>query len=136
GGEERELTLELLAELITEVKVEPAKLAVFTDSSLRHDVRVTDLRPNGLKVTRAQCSSPHLVAGVGAGPASYLVTVDVRPSLPEGRHEEVLSILTDDPVYRELRVPVTVVKRSRQGVSAAPSTVELVIPQGQPAPSR
>ena len=146
--------LELLADLITEVKVEPPKLAVYTETSLRHHVTVTDLRGpsplplsppggrgvggrGGLKVTRALFASPHLGASVAAvAPASYRITVEVRASLPEGRHEDVLCIATDDPVYRELRVPVSVVKRSRQSVSAAPDRVELIVPQGQPAPSR
>lgn len=134
--------LEVLADLLTEVKVEPAKLAVYTDTTLRHDVTVTDLRPKALRVTRALFASPHLGASVAAvpatatAPASYRITVEVRGSLQEGQHEDVLCIATDDPVYRELRVPVSVVKRSRQSVSAAPAQVELTIPRGQPAPSR
>src|SRR5207247_7973875 len=66
----------------------------------------------------------------------HRVALEVTDQLPEGKHEVVLSIFTDDPIYRELRVPVTVVKRSRQSVRAAPATVDLVIPRGQPAPSR
>jgi hypothetical protein len=129
--------LELLANLLTEIKVEPAKLAIFTNSSLHHDITVTDMRPKGLKVTQALFASPHLGASVTAvAPASYRITVDVRAALPDGRHEDVLCIATDDPVYRELRVPVSVVKRSRQSVTAMPSQVELIVPRGQAAPSR
>ena len=129
--------LELLADLLIEVKVEPPKLTVFTDTSFHHDVTVTDLRPKAFKVTRALFASPHLGASVTpVTAASSRITVDVRSSLPEGRHEDVLCITTDDPLYRELRVPVSVVKRSRQNVHAAPDRVELIVPRGQPAPSR
>ncbi|MBI1913212.1 MAG: DUF1573 domain-containing protein [Planctomycetes bacterium] len=133
-------SLELLAELITEVKVEPAKLMFSTAGTLRHEVVVTDQRPRPLHVTQARCSSPFILAQVkaaeGAPAAVYRVALEVTDQLPEGKHEEVLSIFTDDPIYRELRVPVTVIKRSRQSVSAAPATVDLIIPRGQPAPSR
>ena len=134
--------LEVLAVLLTEVKVEPAKLAVYTDATLRHDVTVTDLRPKTLRVTRALFASPHLGATVAAvpatatAPASYRITVEVRGSLPEGQHEDVLCIATDDPVYRELRVPVSVVKCSRQCVSPRRTGWNSTIPRGQPAPSR
>jgi len=140
AGQEHVKHLELLAELITEVKVEPAQLSFSTVGALRHEVVVTDLRPKPLRVTQARCSSPFLLADVqapeGLTAAVHRVSVEVTAQLPEGRHEVVLSIFTDDPTYRELRVPVTVSKRSRQSVSAAPNTVNLTIPRGQPAPSR
>src|SRR5262249_55496580 len=117
-GQERVRDLAILADLVTEVKVEPPKLTLSTDGTLRHEVVVTDLRPVPLRVTHAQCSSPYLAAQVrpSEGGPGWRVSVVVAESMPEGRHEEVLSIVTDDPAYRELRVPVTVVKRSRQGV--------------------
>jgi len=140
AGQEHLENLELLAELITEVKVEPAKLILSTNGTLRHEVIVTDQRPRPFHVTQARCSSPFLLAEVktaeGVSAAVHRVALQVTEQLPEGKHEEVLSIFTDDPIYPELRVPVTVVKRSRQSVSAAPATVDLVIPRGQPAPSR
>jgi len=139
AGQEQVKHLELLAELITEVKVEPAQLSFSTAGALRHEVVVTDQRPKPLRVTQARCSSPFLLADVQAPEGSTAVqrvSVEVTAQLPEGRHEVVLSIFTDDPTYRELRVPVTVSKRSRQSVSAAPDTVSLTVPRGQPAPSR
>src|SRR5439155_7379782 len=115
-------SLELRAELVTEVKVEPATLTLYTDGTLRHEVVVTDLRPKPLRVTSARCSTPHLATRVAARsdaePAVSRVAVEVKEDLPEGRYTELLSLATDDPVYRELRVPVTVVKRSRRAVSA------------------
>lgn len=140
AGQEQIKRLDLLVNLITEVKVEPARLNFSTTGALRHQVVVTDQRPQPFRVTQARCSSPFLLADVQAaeGPTAAVqrVSVEVTAQLPEGRHELVLSIFTDDPTYRELRVPVTVNKRSRQSVSAAPDTVNLTIPRGQPAPSR
>jgi len=140
AGQEQVENLELLTELITEVKVEPAKLTLSTNGTLRHEVVVTDQRPRPFHVTQARCSSPFILANVKTteevSVAVQRVALEVTDQLPDGKHEEVLSIFTDDPTYRELRVPVTVIKRSRQTVHAAPATVDLVIPRGQPAPSR
>src|SRR5262249_10950036 len=139
GGQEKVTSLELLADLIVEVKVEPARLILSTTGTLRHEVVVTDQRPHTLHVMQARCSSPFILAEAKTAegvPAVHRVQVEVTDQLPEGKHEVVLSLCTDDPTYRELRVPVTVVKRSRQSVTAAPATVNLVIPRGQPAPSR
>jgi hypothetical protein len=45
--------------------------------------------------------------------------------MPDGRHDETLHLYTSDPEYPELKMPFTVVKRSRQRVSAIPAAVEL-----------
>ena len=67
---------------------------------------------------------------------TWRVKLEVASDLPEGRHAEIIDFFTDDPMYTHLRVPVTVVKRSRQRVTATPETVTLTIPAGQPVPSR
>src|SRR5205807_2205883 len=41
-----------------------------------------------------------------------------------------------DPDYRELKVPVTLVKRPRQRVVAAPAVVAWSVPAHQPVPAR
>ena len=140
-GQDRTHTLEVRADLVTEVKVEPATLTLSTDRPIRHEVTVTDTRAKALRVVQAHCSSTHVAARVlpaaeGTPPGAQKVGIEVTAGLPDGRHDETLSIFTDDPVYRELRVPVTVIKRPRQGVSASPAAVNLAAPQGRPYPSR
>src|SRR5207302_8431772 len=116
------------------VQVDPTKLTLSTNGTLRHEIVLTDQRPRPLHVTQARCGAPFSLAEVktteGVPAAVHRVAVEVTDQLPEGKHELVLSIYTDDPIYRELRVPLTVVKRSRQSVHAAPATVDLVIPRG------
>ncbi len=140
GDRERVQVLELRADLVVEVRVEPARLALHVTGPFRHEVTVTDLRPVPFRVTQTACSSPHVAARASpreaATPATFRVAVEVKESLPEGTHQEVLSVFTDDPDYRELRLPLTVVKRSPGAVSAAPAAVTLTVPRGQPAPSR
>jgi len=87
-------------------------------------------------------TSPHLQSRVTAGSQDeaghrvYKIGLQVAAAMPEGRHDETISIYTDDNEYAELRVPVTVVKRARNGVVARPAEVSLVAPPGQPVPSR
>src|SRR5262249_51099344 len=63
------------------------------------------------------------------------ISVEVAADYPEGRHEEVLDIYTDDAGYRDLKVPVTIVKRSRQRLGVLPNQVNLTAAPGQEVPS-
>jgi hypothetical protein len=138
GDQARTQDLHLQATLRAEIKVEPPRLALSTQGAPVHDVLVTDQRPLPFHVTQAQTSSTYLTARVQleAGGRSFRIHLEVKPELPEGTHEEMLSIFTDDPGCRELRVPVTIQKHSRTAISPTPATVNLTIPRGQPAPSR
>jgi hypothetical protein len=64
------------------------------------------------------------------------VKLEVGADCPEGRHEEHIDLMTSDPDYADLRVPVIVVKRAKLRLSATPNSVALSAPTGQPAPSR
>ncbi len=138
GDQQKTQELFLAAVLHSEIKVEPPRLALSTDGPITHDVIVSDQRALPFRVTQAHTTSPHLTATVApeADGRSFRVHLEVKAELPAGIHEETLSIFTDDPAYRELRVPVTIQKRPKVGVSPTPATVNLTIPRGQPAPSR
>jgi hypothetical protein len=142
GTTAHELPLRLTARLVTEVTVQPAALTVTTDAALAHEVVLTDLRPRPLAVTGTTGSSPQLQARVvetgndEAGHRTYKVRIEVAADYPEGRSEAVVAIYTDDAAYRELCVPVTVVKRARAAVTATPGAVALRAAPGQPVPSR
>jgi hypothetical protein len=45
--------------------------------------------------------------------------------MPAGHHDEVVLLVTDDPAYGELRVPVRVLKRAAGSVVATPETVSV-----------
>lgn len=126
------------AVLRAEIKVEPPMLALSAEGALAHDVVVSDQRALPFRVTAAHASSPHMTTSILAGQdgRSFRVHLEVKADMPPGTHQEIVSILTDDPAYRELRVPVTIHKRAKAGVTPAPATVSLTIPRGQPAPTR
>jgi hypothetical protein len=142
GGGDQEIGLRLRAQLVTEVSVQPAALVLFTDKAVGHDFVLLDVRPQPLTVTAVRAGLPGLRATVGergrdpSGHAVQKIHLAVTEECPEGRHEEFLQIFTDDPGYRDLKVPITVVKRARQRLAATPGEVTLTAPPGQPVPSR
>jgi hypothetical protein len=141
AGVVREAALSLIGQVTTEVMVQPAALTVNTDQRMTHEMVLTDQRPRPLAITELRTSSPGLKGHVGEqlrdeqGRWVRKINLEVAVDFPEGRHDEVLDIITDDPLYRDLKVPVTVVKRSRQRLSTLPARVTLRA-VGQSVPSR
>jgi hypothetical protein len=108
--------LQLSARVKTDVSVQPASLTVVARGPLSHDIQLADMRAAPLKIVRVETTSPGieavaqpLVAGEFGGFVGK-IQVHITDAMPEGRHEESIVIYTDDPVYGEMRVPVTVVK--------------------------
>jgi hypothetical protein len=142
GGELREQTVRLVGHVVAEVQVQPAALTVFTDHPFEHTLVVTDTRAKSLKIAEVRASSPYLKPHVGEpshddkGRWTCSVKLEVGGDCPEGRHEERIDLITTDPDYADLRVPVIIVKQTKQRLTAAPDPVVLSIPAAQPAPSR
>jgi hypothetical protein len=142
GTDVKETTLHLKARLVTEVSVQPAAMTIFAGSGLTHEMTVTDSRPKPFTVTAVQTTSPQLRADLAEagrdaqGRWTRRIQLVLADDFPQGRHEATVSIFTDDPAYRELLVPVTIVKRPRQSVLAQPAEVTLTAVAGQPLPSR
>jgi hypothetical protein len=142
GRESRQAELSLTGRVVAEVTVQPASLVISTEGTASHEITLTDLRDRALSVTGVHSSSPHLTGEVrrtaadGAGHRTITVALSLGAGCPPGRHEETVIMLTDDPQYRELTMPVTVVKRARQAVTASPAAVSLAAPAGAAVPSR
>jgi hypothetical protein len=137
-----EMQLMMSARIITEVTIQPASLTVFADHAVGQDLMLTDLRQQPLSIKEMRATSPKLTPRLteefrdGFGRLVRKISLEVAADFPEGRHEEVLDIFTDDATYKDLKVPVTIVKRARQRISATPSSVSLLVPAGQAAPAR
>lgn len=139
---EQELPLYIRARIVTEITVEPPSLAIYTDTSISHEITVIDRRVEPLIVRAVPTSSPYVRTHLGklqrddAGHWRRAIQVEVLADCPEGTHEETLRICTSDPAYAELKVPFTIVKHARRLVSAAPSAVVLSESSEQPFPAR
>jgi hypothetical protein len=142
GNQAREMPLRLSARLVSEVTVQPAALIAFADKLDQHELVLTDFRAKSLEVLEVRASSAKLLARVGkvardaSGHFSHKIGLAVADDYPDGRHEEILDIYTNDPRYPDLRVPVTVIKHVQQRLAATPSQIDLVAPAGQPFPAR
>jgi hypothetical protein len=142
GEVSHDMRLQLNARLITEVTVQPAALIVLADRIAQHEIVVTDSRARPLEIQEVRASSGKLVPRVGEatrdpqGHTSRRISLAVPDDYPDGRRDEILHVYTNDPRYRDICVPVTVVKHVQQRVLASPSEVELVAAAGQPFPSR
>lgn len=142
GTVEQELPLYIHARIVTEITVEPPSLAIYTDTAIRHEIIVIDRRAEPLMVRAVPSSSPYVRTHLGklqrddAGHWRRTIQVEVLADCPEGTHQETLRICTSDPLYAELKVPFTLVKRARRLVSAAPASVVLSESATRPLPSR
>jgi hypothetical protein len=142
AGRAGELTLDVTADVVPEVSARPANLVLYTDAAIGHALTLTERRERPLVLTAVRTTSAHVRARAGEarpdGEGHWVRTVglEVLADCPEGRHEEVLLLGTDDPLYGELKVPFTVVKRARRAVSALPAEVRLVASAGQSPPAR
>jgi hypothetical protein len=142
GTTEQEMSLYIRARVVTEITVEPPSLAIYTDTAIRHEITVIDRRTEPLIVRAVPTSSPYVRTHLGelrrddAGHWRRTIQVEVAADCPEGAHTEILRICTSDPLYSELKVPFTLVKRARHRVSAAPASVVLSQSANQPLPAR
>lgn len=142
GDREEGLTLTVTARVVTEITVEPPVLALSTDTAIAHEITVTDRRDKPLELLSVQASLPFVRAALGEprrdeqGRRCRPVRVEVLPDCPEGRHEALLLLLTNDPAYPALRVPLTVTKRPRAAVRATPEEISLTAAGDGPLPAR
>jgi hypothetical protein len=137
GDASYESPLQLRARIVAEITVRPAAMTILAGSAVEHEIILTDLRSAPLSIQEVRPSSPHLkseVVGEYRDESGYQVhklRLLVTGEYPDGRHEEVVGIYTDDPLYRELRVPVTIVKQGRTRLAATPDQVTIQALRGQ-----
>ena len=142
GHTDHELDLRLAATIVTTVTVTPPSVVLYTTSAIGHELTLTDRRLTPLNVTAVQPNSPHMRAQLGEwkkddeGYAARTIAIEVLPEFPTGRHEEIIQIFSSDPEYREIRIPITIVKRPRQTVSASPDSLAVSTAAGEAIPSR
>jgi hypothetical protein len=122
-----ELLLQVTATLSREVSVNPPQLGFSTTSAASQVLTVTDRREKPLTVVKATTSSSHLTAEIGPREMGkgQPITVKLSADAPTGHRDESVILVTDDPAYPELRVPVRVLKRVAGAVTVAPESVAI-----------
>jgi len=134
------LELKIQGKIVREIAVEPVSLFLSIEREATHIVTVTDRRIKPIKpltITSARCESKHVKLDLTATGANRLgqqiqqVHVTVLETCPPGHFMENLLLLTDDPEYRELRVPLMVTRRAPGQAVATPEQIDLRLAKGQ-----
>lgn len=124
-----EAEVRLRARIVTEITVQPASLTLVSEGGLTQQIVVTDHRAQPMKITQVSTSAPFLKSWLleqgkdSQGRWAAKIHLEVTRDVPAGRHAEALAIYADDPLYGEMRVPVTVVKVPAKKVTISPPLV-------------
>jgi hypothetical protein len=140
AGREGVLNLRLTGQVSPDLQIRPAALVIHTAAPIRHPFTLVERRARPISLT-ATTTSPHVrvMAGEptrqGEGWVRTLQLV-VLPTCPEGRHECLLSLATNDPACPELSAPFTVVKKPRDAVQATPAALDWTTLSSDPLPAQ
>ncbi|MFL5340870.1 MAG: DUF1573 domain-containing protein [Gemmataceae bacterium] len=136
GETDLPLEVQLKANLVREVKLEPSAIRLVGAPGLSHEITLTDHREKPFEVIGVRASSPRLAVDAGAWQRDGTrwlrkVRVQLAADCPDGRSDETVTVYSTDPDYRELAVPVTVVRRDRQRYLVTPADVRLEMTPGR-----
>lgn len=127
--EKFELPLVVSGKVRRDVWTDPVSLVMAGESNLTAVVSVFDRRRNQLNVTGARMGSEKAnvtILPFTKGEQRQSVRIGIDESLAIGSYLDELSIDTDDPEYRELKIPVRIVKKKADdSIRASVSTISL-----------
>lgn len=120
--------VQIAARVKKDVTVEPVALILSAEKEITGALTVLDRRGKPLTVTGVRMGLKDVRAEVkpateSAGHRSQRIELTVADACPVGQHADEVCIDTDDPDYKELRIPLRVIKK-------APATGAQVIPGG------
>jgi hypothetical protein len=126
-----ERVLQIAAKVKKDVTIEPVALMLLSEKEITGTLTVFDRRGKPLTVTGARVGLKDVRTEVKAatdagGKRSQKIELTVADACAPGQYGDEIAIDTDDPEYRELRIPVRVIKKAAAtGVQAAPGSVTL-----------
>lgn len=120
--------VQVAARVKKEVTVEPVALMLSAEKEITGALTVLDRRGKPLTVTGARLGLKDVRAEVkpateSGGQRRQRIELTVTDACPVGQHADEVCLDTDDPDYKELRIPLRVIKK-------APATGVQVIPGG------
>lgn len=130
----REHTLELViqAHIVRDVDIQPSRLVISMHGTTKHMITITDRRSKTLTIRQVSSASPFVTATIHNHTQSrYEIMLQVHGHLPEGEHDGSVSIWTDDPEYREIRIPVLILRQPNKQVTWTPDEMIFHLQPGQ-----
>ncbi len=136
-----ELVVYVRANLQAVVSVSPASLIIHTQKGAKGEFILSEHYDQPLSIRGVAVASPHVRASCGspvreAGVWKRNIFVEVLSSMPEGRHDDVIRLMTGDAWSADLSVPFTVVKRAPGRVEATPASLDVRAQGDTPPGSR
>jgi hypothetical protein len=126
-----ERVLVIAAKVKKDVSVEPVALMLLSEKEITGTLTVIDRRGKPLTVTGARIGLKDVSTEVKAatdadGKRTQKIAITVADAFPAGQHADEVCIDTDDPEYKELRIPVRVIRKAAAtGVQSVPASVSL-----------
>lgn len=136
-----EFPLSVVAHLVSDLSIQPATLLVHTSGAIAHPFTLREQREKPTTIRAADASIAHAQVRVEAPIREgnrwrRTVALEVQATCPEGRHEGIVVLHTDDNRCPELKVPFTIFKHGHSRLRTTPATVELLLPTTGPLPAR
>lgn len=129
--------VQVAARVRKDVAVEPVALMLSAEKEITGSVTVFDRRGKPLTVTAVRLGLPAVKSEIDPptnadGRRAQRIKLTVTDACPVGQHADEICIDTDDPDYRELRIPLRVIKKAPStGVQAIPGTTTVRFAKGQ-----
>ena len=126
-----ERIVQIAAKVKKDVSVEPVAMMLLSEKEITGTLTVFDRRGKPLTITAARVGLKDVRTEVkpatdANGRRSQQIAITVAEACAAGQHADEICIDTDDPEYRELRIPLRVIKKSETtGVKAVPGSVTL-----------
>jgi hypothetical protein len=123
--------VQVSAKVKKDVSVEPVAMMLSAEHEISGSLTVTDRRGKPLTVTGVRLGLKDVRADLkpaedADGKRSQKIELTVTDACPPGQYADDICIDTNDPEYKELRIPLRVLKKSpAAGVQAAPSSANL-----------
>jgi hypothetical protein len=126
-----ERLIQIAAKVRKDVSIEPVALMMLSEKEITGTLTVIDRRGKPLTVTAARIGLKHVKTEVkpaidAGGRRTQKIEITVGDACPAGQYADEICIDTNDPEYRELRIPIRVVKKSAaSGVRPVPESATL-----------
>ena len=126
-----EQVIRLAARVKKDVSVEPVALLLSAEREITGTFTVIDRRGKPLTVTGVRLGLKGVRVEVkpaadAGGRRTQKVELTVSEECPTGQHADEVCIDTDDPEYKELRVPLRVIRKApATGIQVVPGSVTL-----------
>jgi Protein of unknown function (DUF1573) len=133
-----ERVVKVAAKVIKDVTVEPAALMLSAEKEITGTLTVRDRRGKPLTVTSVRLGLKDVRTEVRTpidadGRRTQKIDLTVAEACPPGQYADEVCIDTDDPEFKELRIPLRIVKKApASGVQSVPGSVTLRFAKDQP----